>query len=82
MALSRTSINVSILQTQGDSVVPDTMVFIIMQTAFSFLAIIEVQETEEEIVMVYEQRHPPPFVAALKGSVTESTWLSWQQTPN
>ena len=61
---------------------PDMKVFIVMQTAYSFLAVIKAQETEKELVRVYEQRHPPPSVATLKGSVTDSTWLNWQLTPN
>ena len=47
----------------------------IIQTAYSFLAVVEAQETEKNLVRVYEQRHnfcntvTHPTVAALKDSV-------------
>ena len=54
---SRTSIDISLLQTQGDSAVPDTKVFIV-QTANSFLAVIEAQGRERGgLVKAYEQRY-------------------------
>ena len=82
LAPSRKPIDVSILQTQGGSVVPDTKMFIIIQISKHKRVSEGGREREREILRVYEERNKLAAIPThhnlekLCGSL-----LNWQPTP-